>query len=285
MPRVSVLMPLYKTNATHLREAVGSVLAQTYTDFELLLLDDCPNDDRAAVVAEFSDPRIRYEKNEKNLGISRSRNKLIDMAQGEYLAIMDHDDISLPNRLENQVRYMDIHPEVGVVSGRIQILGSDRISRYPENDADIRLSLMSGCALVHTASMVRKSVLDAHGIRYEERYSPCEDYALWCALMPHTRFHNLPEVTCFYRDLSTNTTHNQAALMKARRNAIWARVRTENPELYSEFLLSSKQVVRVKLFGVIPLLKLVTCSDRQKCYLFDFILLYQKRTDVKFENM
>ena len=85
---------------------VDSVLAQTFTDFELLLLNDSPEDaSLREMVALYDDPRIRFEENEKNLGISAARNRLIDMARGEYLAILDHDDIAFPDRLEKAVSY------------------------------------------------------------------------------------------------------------------------------------------------------------------------------------
>lgn len=103
MPKVSVLMPVYKTQEEHLRQAIESVLNQTYADFEFLILDDCPDDTREDIVKSYQDKRIKYSQNEKNLGITPSRNKLIDMAQGEYLAVFDHDDISLPERFAKQV--------------------------------------------------------------------------------------------------------------------------------------------------------------------------------------
>ncbi len=282
MPKVSVLMPLYKTNESHLRESIQSILDQTFTDFELLLLDDCPEDDRSAVVASFSDARIRYEKNERNMGITPSRNKLIDMAQGEYLATMDHDDISLPERLEKQVAYLDAHPDVGVVAGFARMHGSNKTMCYPVTDENIRISLLSGCALLHPASTIRKSVLLEHGIRYEERFSPCEDYALWCRLLPHTKFYNIPEIIFSYRSHPGNTSNQQAERMKAKGAAIWAMVRSQNPELWSELQMRTRQVVRIKLFGFIPLLKIVSISNRQQAYLFDFILLYSKKLDVKY---
>ena len=92
MPKVSVLMPIYKTNEKYLKEAISSILNQSYTDFEFLILDDCPEDTREEIVKSFKDKRIKYFKNERNLGITPSRNKLIDMAKGEYLAVFDHDD-------------------------------------------------------------------------------------------------------------------------------------------------------------------------------------------------
>ena len=103
MLKVSVLMPVYKTPEKYLREAIESILAQTFTDFEFLILDDCPTDKTCeAIINSYSDSRIKYQKNPENLGISGTRNKLLSMAKGEYIAVMDHDDISMPDRFENR---------------------------------------------------------------------------------------------------------------------------------------------------------------------------------------
>ena len=93
MPKISVLMPVYKTPEAYLKAAIESILAQTFGDFEFLILDDCPQDDRQKIVESYGDKRIKYIKNPQNMGISAARNKLIDLAKGEYLAVFDHDDI------------------------------------------------------------------------------------------------------------------------------------------------------------------------------------------------
>ena len=103
MPKVSVLTPLYNTNPSFLKEMIESILNQTFKDFEFLLLNDSPeNKELKKIVESYNDRRIIYLENEKNLGISKSRNKLLELAKGEYIAIFDHDDISLPERLENR---------------------------------------------------------------------------------------------------------------------------------------------------------------------------------------
>ncbi len=282
MPKVSVLFPLYKTNETHLRESINSVLNQTFTDFELLLLDDCPQDDRSAIVAEFDDPRIRYEKNERNMGITPTRNKLISMAKGEYLATMDHDDLCLPERLEKQVAYLDAHPEVGVVSSIYQILGTETIIRHPEHDADIKLNLIAGeCSLLHPASMTRKSVLEEHGIRYEERFSPCEDYALWCDLIPHTRFHNIQEVLFLYRHHEGNTSHNNQERMQKLTISILTQARLNNPVLWQYYQQQySRTITRCRVLGFLPLLKKVSCANAETVYLFSVIPLWSTKSKV-----
>lgn len=275
VPKVSVLMPVYETDEKYLREAIESILSQTFSDFEFLILDDCPEDPREDVVKSYDDKRIKYFKNKKNLGISLSRNKLIEMAGGEYLAVFDHDDISLPTRLEKQVQYLDANPVVGVVSCKMQSMIDKKICSHPTDNHEIKLALMKSCAMVHPASMIRKSVLVDNNIRYEKEFSPAEDYALWCRLIPHTQFHNLnDEVLLYYRDHPENTTHKQWRKMLEATYAIWEFVKTKNPMLYDEFLSKAERKTWVRLFGLIPLLKLVKRDNRMRIYLFDRILLF-----------
>jgi len=268
IPKVSVLVPIYKTERAFLREAVRSVLNQTFGDFELVLLEDCPDDPREAVVLEFGDPRIRYEKNERNLGITPSRNRLIDLARGEYLAIFDHDDICHPDRLAKEVAWLDAHPECGVVSSWTRRIPVDKLSKWP--DGNLKLALLDGCVIAHTAAMIRKSVLTEHGIRYDERFSPAEDWGLWLQLIPYTEFHNIQEPLVDYRWFAGNTSHRQAEKMQlgAARARAWAQ--THLPDLYVEYQAQAKTIRRVRLLGL-PVMKFVTCFSTTKGYLFDIL--------------
>ena len=278
-------MPIYNTPKEYLKEAIESILNQTFTDFEFLILNDSPdNVELDEIVASYKDKRIKYSKNKKNLGITPSRNKLIDMAKGEYLAVMDHDDISLSERFEKEVAYLDDNPDVGVVSCNIEEFPQKELSKNPCKDADIKLALMRRCVVVHPASMIRKSVLDDNKIRYEERFSPAEDYALWCRLIPYTQFHNLKEVLFKYRVYSENTSTRQKSKMDAATLAVYSFVAEENPILYQEFLLKATNITRVRLFGFIPLLKIVKTGYKTKVYLFDIILLLKYKQILKFEG-
>ena len=283
MPRVSVLLPVYNTKEDHLREAIDSILGQTFGDFELLIVNDAsPDPNVERVVQSYADNRIRYAANPVNLGISGTRNRLLDMAKGAYLAIMDHDDISLPQRFEKEVAYLDAHPDVGVVSCFPELF-QDRtgVERMPVEDADIRVALVTNCALFHSASMIRKNVLAEHGIRYEEAFSPAEDYALWCRLIPHTRFHNLPEVLFRYRFHSSNTSLTQRERMLRGGLAVRCLVKAEYPALYAMYEQTATYVTRVKLFGCIPFLKIVQKGERRTCFMFG-IPLYRAKTHSRF---
>ena len=255
MPKVSVLMPVYKTDENYLREAIESILSQTFEDFEFLILDDCPEDDREEIIKSYQDERIKYYKNEKNLGITPSRNKLIDMAKGEYLAVFDHDDISLPERLEKEVSYLDEHPECGVVGCKTQRMSNGKQSKNPTNDHEIKLALMSGCAITHPASMIRKSVLINNNVRYEERFSPAEDYALWCRLIGKTKFYNIHDILVSYRKHPNQTSSLQKNKMKKATKLIHKFVRAEHPDIWDNVQNNAMSIVRVKLFGFIPIAK------------------------------
>lgn len=283
MPKVSVLMTVYKTNETYLKEAINSILNQTFQDFELLILDDCPAEPRTQIVNDFQDKRIRYILNEKNEGISHARNKLIDLAQGEYLAVFDHDDISLPERLDKQVTYLDEHPIVGVVGCFAQIFGRrSKLLTYPTEDHDIKLSLMYNCKILHPASMIRKSVLTENNISYENDFTPGEDYRLWTRLIDYTNFHNIPEILFHYRDHNTNTSKTKNKKMSENTHTIRAEVQEKHPVLYREYLSRVCYRTQIKLFKRIPLITTVTKNRQTDIFLFHKIKIITIKRSFKF---
>lgn len=274
MPKISVLMPVYKTPEKFLREAVESILAQTLTDFEFLILDDCPTEPVEKIIRSYDDKRIKYFINETNLGISGSRNKLIDMAQGEYLAVMDHDDVSLPERFEKEAAYLDAHPEVGVVSCYFFRMIKGVVLKMPVEHKDIAQALISGCVLCHPAAMLRKSVLLQNKIYYDPEFSPAEDYKLFVDLMDCTQLHNLDEVLFHYRDHISNTSHRQKRKMRDMDWCVKQIVRAKHPDLYVRSFQNWNRVYCIRLFDVIPLMTIVENKWEKRGYLFGKILLY-----------
>ena len=117
---LSVLVPVYNSQ-NFLRDTINSILSQTFEDFELILLNDASTDESEKVIESFNDSRIKYYKNEHNLGISGTRNRLFELAKGEYWAIMDNDDISMPKRFEKQVAFLDKNPDVAIVGTWLQL--------------------------------------------------------------------------------------------------------------------------------------------------------------------
>lgn len=276
-PIVSVLMPVYNTKESHLREAIESILKQTHTDFELLILNDCSTDPNVErVVLSYRDKRVKYEKNEQNLGISGSRNKLVRMARGKYVAVMDHDDVSLPGRLAAQVAYLEQNPDIGVVGSFARELISGKTLTLPVEDQDIKLATVFRSSIFHPAAMLRRSVFEL--AEYEETYTPAEDYALWCRLLPHTQFHNIPEILFAYRNHKNNTSHLQKRRTAEVSERIRGFVKRENPELYAEALERATATTRVSLFGFLPFLTYTRKGGRCSCKLFNFIPLWTGKT-------
>lgn len=208
-PKVSVLVPVYNASQ-FLRATINSVLHQTYTDFELILLNDYSTDNSEKIISEFHDERIRYYKNDKNLGISPSRNKLMDLAKGEYLAVLDNDDIMKPNRLEKQVMFLDEHPDVSAVGSYFELfdsVGQKNIRKFILSLGIVwchpqvpkREDWLKGIALAHPTAMIRRKDFTKNGIKYDEIYTPAEDYDLFKqAVFKGLKLANIPEVLMLY---------------------------------------------------------------------------------------
>jgi glycosyltransferase involved in cell wall biosynthesis len=216
-PRVSVIMPAYNS-AAHLREAVDSILLQTWSDFELIIINDGSTDDTEAIVQSYTDPRIRYLRNPGNLQIVRTLNRGLDLAQGEFIARMDADDISLPERLEQQLNYLNRHPRVAVCGSWVQLFGHSeatyREQIYPADGEAIKVKMLFHCALAHPAIMARRSFFA--NLRYDPAFNKAEDYALWTSASGDFRFANLQQVLLRYRTHPAQTAHRHGNLQQER---------------------------------------------------------------------
>lgn len=204
-PQVTVLMAVFN-GARHLRQAIDSVLSQTYRDFELLIVDDASTDDTREIVRSYADPRLRLVCAPVNQGLPGALNRGLHLARGTYVARLDHDDVALPGRLARQVVLLDRCPEVVVVGSWVHTIdeaGRPRgAQRYPLCPTLPRLlfqhALLRPC-LAHPATMVRTAALRAVG-GYDERYAIAQDYDLWLRLARLGRLRNLPEVLTLYRE-------------------------------------------------------------------------------------
>jgi len=191
-------MPVYNAEA-YLREAMESILGQTFRDFEFLIIDDGSTDGSAALIRSYADPRIRFVQNAQNLRLAATLNRGLGLARGEYIARMDADDVSLPERFARQAAFLDAHPAVGIVGVWAWTFGEARFKiPHPTGHERIRAKLLFDSALVHPAVMMRRSLLDAHGLRYEA-LGHFEDYALWQRAARLFPLANLPEYLFRYR--------------------------------------------------------------------------------------
>lgn len=265
MPKVSVLTPICNTNIQYFREMIESVLNQTFKDFEFIILNDSPdNIELDKIAAEYlrMDPRIRYMKNETNLGISESRNKLFHASNGEYLAILDHDDVCLPRRLQEQVAFLDENPNVGVVGTWVGVMGKGKPLHFPSDNMDIKRAMKHECVISHSSSMIRKSVMEKNKIQWEVEYSPSEDYMLWARLFPYTLFHNIPKELLKWRIHKDSSGYRMRDLMADKSEL----VRSYFEKEYPTFEEKDKWLL---LFNIIPLIKMHRRgSSDVRCLLF-----------------
>lgn len=213
-PLVSVLMSVYN-GEEYLCEAIESILAQTYRNFEFIIVNDGSTDGSETIILKYAqkDKRIIYVKNEVNIRLVASLNKGISIAKGKYIVRMDADDISVTERIEKQVVYMEGHPDVGVCGSFFKVFGEGRtscISRKPESDTEIRASLLTTNPLGHPNVIIRKSYLIYNKIQYDEKYYRMEDWGLWISLMPFCKFHNIQEVLLNYRYVKTSESRTNA---------------------------------------------------------------------------
>lgn len=194
-PRLSVVIPVF--NRAHLvQRAIDSVLAQDFTDFDLLVIDDGSTDASAEVVERNSDPRLRLIRNPENLGIPRTRQRGLDEARGAYIALLDSDDRMRPNRLAQQVAFMDAHPEIATLGGSVQKYypdGRRAGRRVRPSDPDVlRVWMLFRTPHANTTLMGRTDILRRYG--YDPDFPVSEDFDLAARLARHHRAANLPQV-------------------------------------------------------------------------------------------
>jgi glycosyltransferase involved in cell wall biosynthesis len=198
-PLVSVIMPVYNCE-NYLNEAIDSILSQSFINFEFLIINDGSTDDSGKIINNYSDIRIIYHEFEMNEGLIKCLNFGIQHAQGKYIARMDADDISLPNRFAIQVDYLEKNPLIGVCGSFVKFFGQDdRVWEPPCHSNQIKAGLINGSMISHPASMIRSEILKLNNIIYNEEFYPAEDYYLWLQLSTVTDFHNIPRILLKYR--------------------------------------------------------------------------------------
>ena len=175
------------------------MLSQTFTDFELIVLNDCSPDNAEEIMDTYNDSRIVRYRGEQNVGLSNVLNVGISMARGEYIARMDSDDISLPDRLQFQVDYLDSHPEYDLVSVGMKEFGEGSVVHFYDNETEqIKFNALFHSPIPHASSMWRKRSFE--GLLYDQSFVPSEDYHLWTrALIKGVKMRNLPQVLYMYR--------------------------------------------------------------------------------------
>ena len=206
-PKITAIMPVYNAER-FLAEAIESTLSQNQVDFEYIIIDDSSKDNSLSIIKRYTDPRIIFVQNERNIGIARSLNRGIALARGKYIARVDADDVNLPNRFYTQEDFLDKNPLVSVVGTAARLLNETgvrgEIIEFPTAHILIywRLLLFSN-PIIHPSVMIRTKLLREVG-GYNIAREVSQDYELWSRLATVSKLANLPEVFLYLRKHDKN---------------------------------------------------------------------------------
>jgi glycosyltransferase involved in cell wall biosynthesis len=255
MPKLSVLIPSYN-NGRFLSELIGSILTQNFTDFELVICDDCSSDDSVRIIKTFSDARIKFFQNDKNLGIVGNMNRCLGLAQGEYIFMIGSDDLMCPENLKKKVAFLDANPDVGLVCSNINMINEegksagqiwsslpDKETIFTSEETFKRL-MFEGNFICHPSVMLRKKLHDEFGL-YDSRFPSCQDYEMWSRLSLHTKLGYIPEALIGYRWHSNNITQQyrgEKAYRGKSQNALTKLVALRHYHAHNEKFLSKQEI-------------------------------------------
>jgi glycosyltransferase involved in cell wall biosynthesis len=195
---ISVILPVYNAEK-YLRQAVDSVLNQTFANFEFLIYNDGSTDSSLDILNSYTDSRIKIRNLDSNIGLIKLLNLAFKEAKGKYIARMDADDICLPTRFEEQINFLEKNPQYGICGTQCQIIGTDKILAKPTKDIDLRWWIFKGSPLAHPSIMLRSSILKEYSLEFKEHAYVVEDFDLWWRMAFHTKMANLSKVLLNYR--------------------------------------------------------------------------------------
>lgn len=255
---ISVIMSNFNTPEEFLRSSIESVLDQTYTEFEFIIIDDCSTDNSLAIIESYDDKRIRILKNERNLGITKSLNRGLAAAKGEFVARMDADDICLPERFEKQIEFLKKNPQVIVCGTGVELIGDwrgkythQKLCRTIPDRETFKIHLLFGNFpnIVHPTAMFDRKKLDLFNIKYNETYIYAQDYRMWVSCSEHGECANIPETLLYYRvhggavsDSKKGQQNNCAlGIMKEQLSYLGLDLTEENEAFHKNLLVERKE--------------------------------------------
>lgn len=271
-PLVSVVMPAYNSEK-YIAEAIESILNQTYKNFEFIIVNDGSTDNTLKIIKKYAkkDKRIKVINNKENLKICKSLNRGITSSKGKYIARVDSDDISLPERFEEQVDFLEKNKEAGVVGADMQIfngLTKENISirKYEKTDEKLRKTIFFYSPFAHPAVMIRKRVLEDLG-QYNEEYHDCEDLELWFRIGSKYKFANINKILIKYRFHPNSITIKKMRRMETLSNKLRWKNR-KNPSYHFGF--------KAFIYNSLHFLSIYLIPSKFKLWLFDKIRDKQK---------
>lgn len=211
-PLCSVVMSVYN-GEEYLKEAIDSILRQSYANFEFIIIDDASTDGSLEIIQSYNDPRIIILQNNENIFLAASLNRGIRIAKGDYIVRMDADDVSMPERIMKQVSFMERNPQVGVSGTCSEIIGyGTGHGIYSQDDHSIKFKLLHECHLLHPTLIIRRELIYKNDLFYNEEFRKNQDYELFLRAIEITKYANLPDYLLKYRQTEANSkreSHNQ----------------------------------------------------------------------------
>ena len=222
MPQISVLMPAYNAEK-YIEQAINSILNQTFKDFELIIVNDGSTDKTHQLISSFIDTRIKYYQNEGNKGLAFVRNRLIQLANCPFVALLDSDDIAEPNRLEVEYNFLKNQDDLDFISSSVVVQTDDGKQnldalKFDCNSSELKINLLFFNPIVTSTVMFKKAILPTEIFR--EDYPPCEDYDLWVRMLLKKKGKILPTYLAIYRSYNTSVSHRKEKEARENRNKI-----------------------------------------------------------------
>jgi hypothetical protein len=233
-PELSVVMAAFN-QGRFVAEAVESILKQSFTDFEFIIIDDGSTDGTDRILDTFQDSRIVRKRNECNIGLTPSLNQGLRAARGTFVARQDADDISLPLRMEKQITFLREYPEVGLAGCACVLIDQEgkRLGRYKPRHSDIQIRWVSLLTnpFAHPTTMFRRQLVTDHGLVYDESLETTQDYDLWLRMLAHTRGANLTESLVLYRRGGNITTAKRKLQLETQDTIAFGAIRKQFPQM------------------------------------------------------
>ena len=274
MPKVSIIMSTYN-DSKYIRQAIESILNQTYRDFEFIIIDDSSTDETGKIIKSYKDDRIKLFVNSVNQGLTKNLNKALRVASGEYIARMDGDDISFPDRLEKQVDYLEKHRDVYLIGTAIRNIGaSDLYWKLPDDSEDLRVRMLLHPVFAHPSFMFRKEIID-EGILYDESYRTAQDYDFASRVARKHKIGRLQQVLLNYRvhakqisnTSSKNQVDNAARVRKRLLNELGVILSADQQRIFDDWVSERRMDKLSDYKRAYKLIELICeCNDRINIY-------------------
>ncbi|KAI4441691.1 hypothetical protein C824_004200 [Schaedlerella arabinosiphila] len=304
MSKVSIIMPSYNKEL-YISQAIDSILRQSFKDFELLIIDDVSSDNSVEIIKSYSDKRIRFFQNKDNLGMASTRNIGLSEAKGEYIALLDADDISTEDRLEKEVLFLDQCKDIDIVFGKFQEIDENNVIKELyhtplKNPLFIKAKLLVKDVIPNGSCMYRKSFVDKYNIRYRDNCFGLDDYLFWVECSIHGKITGLPDLFLYWRNVrenSTNTFKNDIQYKEKRRKkyadiqkiALKSNgflLKETELDIYTKFFAEEKYKIQSKeeILDLFLLLKKLCLQANKKDNASELKLMYKKSFGLLLEN-